>query len=648
MATFNGTGNTDIADVGGTLTGFTAQGLNQAQALAALQDSIGDSFTALEATDLVNAGEGDDTIDGGAGIDILDGNGGNDSILGGSDTDSLNGGEDNDTLDGGTGNDFLNGDQGDDLLIGGPGADAISGGTFAVDTGGTDTISYAGSNPGADIPFGGRVYNGVVVDLDFVNPVGGQGFNADAEGDTFVYVENIIGSSYADGLFGSDFQNTIDGGAGNDLIDGEEGDDELTGGGSETLFGDIGLGINDFGLNQGWSSYDAFPRVLGDFNNDGSEDIAGFGATGVTFTGLSNGDGTFMPVEVGLDDFTQAQGWTSYNQFPRMSGDFNNADGFDDLIGFGDGVTFTALSDGDGTFADVEVAIVNYTPAQGWTSQDQFPRIIGDFNGDGEDDIAGFGATGQTLVSLSNGDGTFAADPINGLANFTQAQGWTSFDLFPRLAGDVNGDGDDDLVGFGDGVTWVALSDGDGTFATPIIGIADFTPTQGWTSFNEFPRALEDVDGDGDADIVGFGDGFTYVALSKGDGTFADTIIGVEDYTTSQGWQNFNTFPRLVGDVTGDDKADIVGFTDVGTFVSESTADADIFFFGVGFDDDIITDFRIGSDIVQIDDATGANDFGDLVITDGPPAVVTVDTDGTITFTGINGSELSATDFDFV
>ena len=613
MATFNGTNNPDTANAtgAGTLIGFSGG------TIAELQDNIGDLFFGMDEADVVVAGPGPD---------------------------SINGGEGNDTLDGGPGADGVLGLEGDDLLIGSPGADFLSGGgLFGSDPGGpsSDTVSYAGSP------------SGVFVQLPNIGVIGGTGLGGYAAGDTYFSIENIIGSSFGDILAGSNGPNAIDGGAGNDFIGGLAGNDELTGGEPETLFGDIGLGIDNFGQNQGWSSFDAFPRVLGDFDDDGSQDIAGFGATGTTFTAISNDDGTFAPIENGLNNLTQAQGWESHDQFPRMSGDFNfdnlantNEDDDDDLIGFGDGFTYTALSNGDGTFADIEVAIENFTPAQGWTSQDQFPRIIGDFDGDGNDDIAGFGATGQTLISLSDGDGTFA-NPINGLADFTQAQGWTSFDLFPRLAGDVNGDGDDDLVGFGDGVTWVALSDGDGTFATPIIGTADFTPSQGWTSFNEFPRALDDVDGDGDADIIGFGDGITYVAFSKGDGTFADTIVGVEDYTPSQGWQDFNTFPRLAGDVTGDGKADIVGFTDVGTLVSESTADADTFVFGVGFGNDTITDFQIGSDIVLIDEATGVNDFGDLGIMNGPPAVVTVDTDGTITFTGINGSQLSATDFDF-
>lgn len=42
-----------------------------------------------------------------------------------------------------------------------------------------------------------------------------------------------------------------------------------------------------------------------------------------------------------------------------------------------------------------------------WVSEDRYPRELGDGNGDGHDDIVGFGGAG-VYIALSNGDGTFA------------------------------------------------------------------------------------------------------------------------------------------------------------------------------------------------------------------------------------------------
>jgi hypothetical protein len=110
----------------------------------------------------------------------------------------------------------------------------------------------------------------------------------------------------------------------------------------------------------------------------------------------------------------------------------------------------------------VTFALANFSVgAGGWSSDDLFPREVGDVNGDGRDDVVGFGS-GGTWVALGNTNGTFGA-PIFALANFSVgAGGWSSDDLFPREVGDVNGDGRDDVVGFGSGGTWVALGTASG------------------------------------------------------------------------------------------------------------------------------------------------------------------------------------------
>ena len=54
------------------------------------------------------------------------------------------------------------------------------------------------------------------------------------------------------------------------------------------------------------------------------------------------------------------------------------------------------------------------------------------------------------------------------------AGGWSSADAFPRRVGDVNGDGRADIVGFGEAGTYVALGQADGSFAAPKLAIAEF------------------------------------------------------------------------------------------------------------------------------------------------------------------------------
>ena len=93
------------------------------------------------------------------------------------------------------------------------------------------------------------------------------------------------------------------------------------------------------------------------------------------------------------------------------------------------------------------------------------------------------------------------------------AGGWSSDDQYPRELADVNGDGMADIVGFGHAGVQVSLATGNGHFAAPTFELAAFGPgAGGWSSDNLYNRELADVNGDGRADIVGFGHAGVYVS----------------------------------------------------------------------------------------------------------------------------------------
>ena len=69
----------------------------------------------------------------------------------------------------------------------------------------------------------------------------------------------------------------------------------------------------------------------------------------------------------------------------------------------------------------------------------------------------------------------------------------------------MNGDGMADIVGFGSAGVYVSLATGNGHFAAPTFELAAFAPgAGGWSSDDLYKRELADVNGDGRADIVGF------------------------------------------------------------------------------------------------------------------------------------------------
>lgn len=175
------------------------------------------------------------------GLSGLIGGAGADSFSAGGDLPVLiSGGAGNDTLTGGTANDILLGDDGDDHLIGGAGDDLLSGGAGAdvIDGGaGVDQASFQGEDDRVEVFLFDSSRN-----------------KYGATGETYLNIENLIGTNHNDGLYGDANSNLLRGGMGNDELYGGGGDDILQGGdGDDRLIGAQGADV----MNGG----DGFDRV---------------------------------------------------------------------------------------------------------------------------------------------------------------------------------------------------------------------------------------------------------------------------------------------------------------------------------------------------------------------------------------------------
>ncbi len=310
--------------------------------------------------------------------------------------------------------------------------------------------------------------------------------------------------------------------------------------------------------------------VVGDFNGDGAPDVAvarlAWQSTTLT---VVLGDGTGGFVLPGTYYAVGDEGWDV------VLGDFN-ADGIQDLAASNWGYTLPQVvilqGVGDGTFEERGRHATAIRPSN---------MAVGDFNADDIADIA-VATSGVTSVGLllGLGGGEFGpciACPVGG---------------GPRdcCAGDLDGDGDDDLVVQTGSSLRIFLSSGDGSL------------TAGGVIYNvEGPSAptLVDLDGDGYLDLVAGETDLDSIAIwyGLGGGTFSsrtrfstdgevnaifpydldgnghmDLVVGADDVTVHFGpsyWGGHTDYPVTAGVVgvavcqtDADGTADIVAVSD--------------------------------------------------------------------------------------
>jgi len=174
-----------------------------------------------------------------------------------------------------------------------------------------------------------------------------------------------------------------------------------------------------------------------------------------------------------------------------------------------------ALSTGSAFVENSDLFVGDYGRNNGWVSDgtDQYPRMAADVNGDGYADIVAISQTAVHVSLCSNGTSWEAVQVWS--SNYAVNAGYANNGMYPRTLADVNGDGMADLVAFGNIGVFVALSTGSAFVENSDLFVGDYGMNTGWGSdgTDQYPRMAADVNGDGKADIVAIGQSKVHVSL---------------------------------------------------------------------------------------------------------------------------------------
>jgi Ca2+-binding RTX toxin-like protein len=392
-----------------------------------------DELYGYNGDDILRGGDGNDRMDGGAGVDTMAGGLGNDSYtvdsrsdriieragegvdevrtalsnytlganlekltnIGGAErfrgignelANVMSGASHIDILQGLAGDDRLLGYDGDDILEGGAGADRLYGGN------GVDTATYAHATAG------------VTVDLLRGGTAG------EATGDSFVSVENVIGSAYADTLIGDIANNRLEGGAGDDILRGGAGNDWLVGGpGADRLEGGAG---ND-GVSYAASSAGVTVNLL-------TQTASGGDATGDILVSIAHAEGSaFADILTGDAQANLLIGGDGIDTINGREGNdtVRGGKGADTMVGSAGIDTLDYAGSADGVTVNLLTQTASGGDAQGdvftgferVTGSGQADMLTGDaganiLNGGKGDDILSGGDGNDTIIGGAGGD----------------------------------------------------------------------------------------------------------------------------------------------------------------------------------------------------------------------------------------------------
>ncbi len=257
----------------------------------------------------------------------------------------------------------------------------------------------------------------------------------------------------------------------------------------------------------------------------------------------------------------QYDSYTGHTFLNCYAGDFNSDGKSDVLVHSGNSIQ---IFRSNGSQMDLVFSAVERVSGS-WQFQPNDRFYIGDFNGDGKDEVAVFNGSDWVMPYL----GLLAEDGSGGLRLIARYDGdipgWGGFaanDLF--YVGDFNGDGKQDLFVFNGAdwsMTYVGMLRSNGSGFTFIQRFDGDIPGWGGLARNDL-LYVGDFNGDRKADLYIFNGAdwsMPYVGMFRSTGTSLQMVARFDG--DIPGWGGLAPNDRLyVGDFNGDRKADLYIF----------------------------------------------------------------------------------------
>ncbi len=287
--------------------------------------------------------------------------------------------------------------------------------------------------------------------------------------------------------------------------------------------------------------------AVGDFNHDGNLDLATANANDVSVL-LGDGLGSFAPAPgsgIGLGSSPQSVAVGDFNRDGLLDlGVTSNAyvpEHYDYWTGYWypgyyEGYATVLLGDGAGGFSGTNSTFIDYASCN--------TALATDLNGDSHDDFVTFDSSGYVVVLPSDSSG------------YLQGPGYfyTGDYSYAVAAGDIDGDGDNDLVtaNYSGKSVGVLLGDGSGGFSGPTNFAVGGYPTS---------IALGDFTHDGNLDVAttDYSSSQVSVLYGNGAGGFSTPVLSA---TGSYPWA------VAAGDFNGDGWLDAATVNQDGQSVS--------------------------------------------------------------------------------